>query len=259
MKPAGKYHMNALYQAGGIPSLMRYLAEIDLIHTDALTVTGLNVGENLGAFDNLSDGQKVIRTKETAIKPEGHIQILYGNIAPEGGVAKVTGENAEKGTFSGPALVCDSETAAIEAFDEDPNVFKGRVIVIRNMGLRGAPGMPEMLAITSRISGAGLDEDCALITDGRFSGGTHGLCVGHIEPEAERGGPIALLRDGDNITIDVREGTNSLYADVSQEEFARRQETWEKVVRPANGFLAMYRELVKPAHLGATANPNLKF
>jgi dihydroxy-acid dehydratase len=257
MKPAGKYHMNTLYQAGGIPAVMRYLAELDLINTEVMTVTGRTVGENLAVFSDLADGQQVIRTQEEAIKPEGHIQILYGNIAPEGGVAKITGENAAKGSFSGEALVCESEQEAIEVFDKNPESFKGKVIVIRNVGLRGSPGMPEMLAITSRISGAGLDEDCALITDGRFSGGTHGLCVGHIEPEAERGGPIALLQNGDRITIDVENGINRLDADLSDKEFAQRRETWEKVVKPVKGFLATYRALVQPAHQGAITVPRL--
>jgi dihydroxy-acid dehydratase len=255
MKPAGKYHMNSLYKAGGIPAVMRYLSELDLIHTDALTVTGRTVGENLSVFDDLEAGQKVIRDREHAIKPEGHIQILYGDIATEGGVAKITGENAEKGLFRGPALICESEDDAIAAFDADPDSFKGKVIVIRNIGVLGAPGMPEMLAITSRISGAGLDEECALITDGRFSGGTHGLCVGHIEPEAARGGAIALLEDGDIVTIDVQNGVNQLFADVSKEEFAQRRQDWQQVVRPAKGFLAKYRALVRPAHEGAVTNP----
>jgi dihydroxy-acid dehydratase len=252
MKPSGKYYMSDLHEAGGVPAVMRHLGE-GLIDMDAMTVTGRSVGENLDVFSDLADGQKVILPVETPIKPEGHIQILHGNIAPEGGVAKITGNNAATGLTTGEALVCDSEREAIEAFDKDPESFKGKVIVIRNVGIKGAPGMPEMLAITSRISGAGLDEDCALITDGRFSGGTHGFCVGHIEPEAYRGGPIGLLRNGDKISIDVREGRNSINAEVTEAEFAERRETWERVVAPTIGFLAAYRTLAGPAHHGAVS------
>ncbi|MDA2932620.1 dihydroxy-acid dehydratase, partial [Nitrospinae bacterium AH-259-F20] len=200
IKPSGKYVMEDLHKAGGTPGVMKYLLEKGLINGDCLTVTGRTVAENLKDLPGLSEGQDVIHPLENPIKPTGHIQILRGNLAPEGAVAKITGKEGER--FTGPAKVYDSEEATLAALERG-EIVKGDVVVIRFEGPKGGPGMPEMLTPTSAIVGAGLGQDVALITDGRFSGGSHGFLVGHITPEAQEGGPIALLKNGDRITIDA--------------------------------------------------------
>ncbi len=200
-KPSGKYLMEDLHQYGGVPAVMKYLLRKGLLHGDCLTVTGKTVAENLADVPDLDfEKQKIIIPLETPLKATGHLQILYGNLAEKGSVAKITGKEGEK--FEGPARVFDGEQALIKGI-ADGKVKEGDVVVIRNIGPKGAPGMPEMLKPTSAIMGAGLGKSVALITDGRFSGGTHGFVVGHITPEAFDGGLIALVKDDDIIEIDV--------------------------------------------------------
>ncbi len=210
LKPSGKYVMADLHQVGGTPAVMKYLLEKGFIDGDCLTVTGKTLAENLAALPGLKAGQDVIHPLEKPIKATGHIRILRGNLAPEGAVAKITGKEGLR--FSGPARVFDSEEDMLHAL-EQKKIKKGDVVVIRYEGPKGGPGMPEMLTPTSAIMGAGLGNDVALMTDGRFSGGSHGFIVGHITPEAQEGGPIALVRDGDQITIDAEK--NRIDVDVS--------------------------------------------
>ena len=199
-KPSGKYVMEDLQGVGGIPAVMKMLLDEGLLNGDCLTVTGKTVRENLKDVPGLKAGQEIVRPLSNPSKATGHIQILKGNLAPEGAVAKITGKEGVR--FSGPAKVFDSEEEMLSALEEK-SIGKGDVIVIRYEGPKGGPGMPEMLTPTSAIMGAGLGKDVALITDGRFSGGSHGFLVGHIAPEAQDGGPIALVRNGDRITIDA--------------------------------------------------------
>eukprot|EP00873_Tetraselmis_striata_P039895 jgi/Tetstr1/460159/TSEL_005475.t1 len=201
LKPSGKYVMEDLHKVGGTPAVLKYLMQKGFIDGSCMTVTGKTMAENLAGCPDLSEGQQVIMPLETPIKPDGHIQILYGNLAPEGSVAKITGK--EGLVFEGVARCFDSEEDMLAALEKDPPSFKGTVIVIRYEGPKGGPGMPEMLTPTSAIMGAGLGKDCALLTDGRFSGGSHGFVVGHVAPEAQVGGPIGLVRDGDVIRIDA--------------------------------------------------------
>ncbi|CAI5991823.1 unnamed protein product [Closterium sp. NIES-65] len=201
LKPSGKYVMEDVHKIGGTPAVLKYLLEKGLLHGDCLTVTGKTLAENLASVPPLSPGQDVIRPLEEPIKQTGHLQILYGNLAPEGSVAKITGK--EGLYFKGPALVFEGEEAMLEALSADPNSFKGAVVVIRGEGPKGGPGMPEMLTPTSAIMGAGLGKEVALLTDGRFSGGSHGFVVGHVCPEAQVGGPIGLVQNRDVITIDM--------------------------------------------------------
>ncbi|RIK54965.1 MAG: dihydroxy-acid dehydratase [Chloroflexi bacterium] len=246
LKPSGKYVMEELYDVGGVPAVQRLLLREGLLHGDCMTVTGKTLAENLADLPDLQEGQKVICPISQPIKPTGHLQILYGNLATEGAVAKITGKEGLR--FTGPAKVFDSEELTLEAIQQG-RVTHGDVVVIRYEGPKGGPGMREMLSITSAIMGAGLGKTVALITDGRFSGGTHGFVVGHITPEAYMGGGLALLRDGDIITIDAEK--NTLDADVSEEEFARRRAAWQTPApKFTKGVLWKYMKTVSSASEG---------
>lgn len=246
LKPSGKYMMEDIHAIGGIPVVMKYLLKKGFLYGDCLTVTGKTVAENLSAISDLSPEQDVIVPLETPIKATGHLRVMYGNLAPEGAVAKITGKEGVR--FTGTAKVFNGEAAANEGISTG-KVKKGDVIVIRNVGPKGGPGMPEMLKPTSAIMGAGLGKDVALITDGRFSGGSHGFVVGHITPEAVVGGPIGLLKDGDVITIDAE--ANVLEVNVSVQEFDARRKTWVAPEPSAkNGYLYKYAALVSNASKG---------
>lgn len=221
LKPSGRYVQEDLYNVGGVPGVMKRLLDKGMIKGDCLTVTGKTLEENLKDMPDLQPGQKVILPLDAPIKATGHIRILKGNLAPDGAVAKITGK--EGLTFSGPAHVFDSEEAMLEALEQN-KIQKGDVIVIRYEGPKGGPGMPEMLTPTSAIMGAGLGKDVALLTDGRFSGGSHGFIVGHICPEAQEGGPVALIENGDTITLDAEK--NLIEVDLSDEELAQRKAAW---------------------------------
>ncbi|MCF7975352.1 MAG: dihydroxy-acid dehydratase, partial [Phycisphaerae bacterium] len=221
LKPSGRYVQEDLYKVGGVPGVMKRLLDKGMIKGDCLTVTGKTLEENLKAMPNLKPDQDVIRPLDKPIKATGHIRILKGNLAPDGAVAKITGK--EGLTFSGPAHVFDSEEAMLEALEQG-KIQKGQVIVIRYEGPKGGPGMPEMLTPTSAIMGAGLGKDVALLTDGRFSGGSHGFIVGHITPEAQEGGPVALIENGDLITLDAEK--NLIHVDLSDDELAQRKAAW---------------------------------
>ena len=245
LKPSGKYLMENVHEIGGTPAVMKYLLDEGFLHGDCLTVTGKTLGENL-AGAALKEGQKVIMPLESPIKPTGHLQILYGNLAEKGAVAKITGKEGEK--FTGPARIFDGEYEANDAIRAG-KVQKGDVVVIRYEGPQGGPGMPEMLKPTSLIMGAGLGNDVALITDGRFSGGTRGFVVGHITPEAQQGGLIAMLKEGDTITIDAV--NNVLEADLSPEEIEKRKSEWQKPPLKFNrGILYKYAKSVSHASEG---------
>jgi len=250
-KPSGKFLMEDLHEQGGLPAFLKYFLEKGFLHGDCMTVTGNTLAENLKNIDPIVPSMvNVIHPIETPIKPEGHLCILYGNLAPEGSVAKITGKEGK--TFSGPAIVFDSEQEANDAI-RDHQVKAGDVIVIRNVGPKGGPGMPEMLKPTSMIIGAGLGSYVALITDGRFSGGTHGFVVGHVTPEAWTGGPIGLLENGDLITINA--DTMELSVGVSEEEFEKRKETWiQKVIPGLQGTLKKYNKLVSTASEGCVTD-----
>jgi len=245
LKPSGQYLMEDLHHTGGIPAVMKYMLQEGLLHGDCLTVTGKTIAENLAEVDDLTDHSVVNQVSEP-IKSTGHIQILYGNLATEGAVSKITGK--EGLYFKGTAKVYDSEAAANKAIQTN-QVVKGDVIVIRYCGPKGGPGMPEMLKPTSLIMGAGLGNDVALITDGRFSGGTHGFVVGHVTPEAYVGGAIALLQDGDEIIIDAEK--NSIAVTLSDEEVAERKAQWSPIAESETGFLKKYRRNVSSASQGA--------
>lgn len=250
LKPSGKYVMEDLHNVGGTPAVMKYLLEQGLLNGECLTVTGKTVADNLANLPGLTAGQQVIMPLEQPIKSSGHIQILRGNLAPGGAVAKITGKEGLR--FSGPAKVYDCEEDMLSAL-ERKEIAKGEVIVIRYEGPKGGPGMPEMLTPTSAIMGAGLGKDVALLTDGRFSGGSHGFIVGHIVPEAQEGGPIALIRDGEVITIDIQ--TNSLMVAVSAEEMAKRQTQWQMPpYKTTKGTLYKYIKTVKNASEGCVTD-----
>jgi dihydroxy-acid dehydratase len=250
LKPSGQYVMEDLHNVGGTPAVMKYLLEQGLIDGNCLTVTGKTVAENLQDLPGLQQGQDVIHDISSPIKETGHIQILKGNLAPGGSVAKITGKEGLQ--FSGPAKVFDSEEAMLKAL-EDNQITRGNVVVIRYEGPKGGPGMPEMLTPTSAIMGAGLGNDVALLTDGRFSGGSHGFIIGHIVPEAQEGGPLALVRDGDVISIDADKKTLSVA--VSDAELQQRREAW---VMPAykaeRGTLFKYIQCVKNASAGCVTD-----
>ncbi|CAA6666508.1 unnamed protein product [Spirodela intermedia] len=251
LKPSGKYVMEDVHKIGGTPAVIRYLLEHDLLDGDCLTVTGKTLAENAKLFPPLSEGQQVIRPLETPIKATGHIQILYGNLAPEGSVAKITGK--EGLFFSGPALVFEGEEAMMAAIAENPMNFKGKVVVIRGEGPKGGPGMPEMLTPTSAIMGAGLGKEVALLTDGRFSGGSHGYVVGHICPEAQEGGPIGLVENGDTITIDIQKKRMDVH--LTDEELAERQRKWKAPpYKASNGVLYKYIKNVQSASRGCVTD-----
>ena len=250
LKPSGRYVMEDLHQVGGTPAVMKYLLEHGLIKGDCLTVTGRTVSENLRDVPGLTAGQTVLHALDNPIKKTGHIQILRGNLAPGGSVAKITGKEGLQ--FSGPARVFDGEEDMLHALEEQ-RIQKGDVVVIRYEGPKGGPGMPEMLTPTSAIMGAGLGNDVALLTDGRFSGGSHGFIIGHIVPEAQEGGPIALVRDGDMITIDAE--TRSLSVAVSDAEMAQRRGQWTMPpYKATRGTLSKYIRLVKDASEGCVTD-----
>ena len=250
LKPSGKYVMEELYEVGGVPAVQRLLLKEGLLYGDCLTVTGKTLAENLDELPDLTPGQKIIFPVSDPIKATGHLQILYGNLASEGAVAKITGKEGLR--FSGPAKVYDSEDDTLEAIKQG-EVTHGDVIVIRYEGPKGGPGMREMLSITGLLMGAGLGKSVALITDGRFSGGTHGFVVGHITPEAYVGGGIALVQNGDVITIDSEK--NTLTMDVSDEELARRREGWSAPApRYTKGVLYKYMKTVSSASEGCVTD-----
>ncbi len=251
LKPSGKYLMEDLHNIGGVPAVMKYLLSQGLLHGDCLTVTGKTVAENLADVPALDfDTQKIIFPLSQPIKPSGHIQILYGNLATEGSVAKITGKEGE--FFEGPARVFDGEKDLIAGI-QSGKVKPGDVVVIRYVGPRGAPGMPEMLKPTSAIIGAGLGKSVALITDGRFSGGTHGFVVGHITPEAFNGGNIGLVQDDDIIKIDAVNRTIDVM--VSAEELERRRSSWKQpALKATKGVLYKYAKQVSSAAYGCVTD-----
>ncbi len=249
-KPSGSYVMEDLQKVGGIPAVCKMLLAEGLLDGNCLTVTGKTLAENVAELPGLQAGQQIVHSLSNPIKKTGHIQILKGNLAPEGAVAKITGKEGLQ--FSGPAKVFDSEEEMLHAV-ERKEIAKGDVIVIRYEGPKGGPGMPEMLTPTSVIMGAGLGKDVALITDGRFSGGSHGFIVGHITPEAQDGGPIALIRNGERITIDAEK--NLLLVDLPEAELEGRRKEWRMPAYKANrGTLAKYIRLVKSASLGCVTD-----
>jgi dihydroxy-acid dehydratase len=250
LKPSGQYVMQDLHNVGGTPAVMKYLLEFGLLEGDCMTVTGKTLAENLSNVDGLKEGQDVIHMIANPIKSSGHIQILKGNLAPGGSVAKVTGKEGEK--FVGPAKVFDGEQAMIQSL-ENGEIDKGDVIIIRYEGPTGGPGMPEMLKPTSAIMGAGLGEHVAMITDGRFSGGSHGFIVGHVVPEAQVGGPIAVVRDGDVVTLDAV--NNVIEFDIPDNELQHRLSEWRAPeLKAKRGTLHKYIKNVKDASLGCVTD-----
>lgn len=250
LKPSGKYVMEDLFQVGGVPAVMKLLLEQGYLHGDCMTVTGKTLAENLAELDPLPEDQQIIRPFDAPIKETGHLQILYGNLAQQGSVAKITGKEGE--VFSGPAHVFDSE-ADLNAALQRREIVAGEVIVIRYCGPKGAPGMPEMLKPTSSIMGQGLGQKVALITDGRFSGGTHGFVVGHITPEAQQGGLIGLVENGDRITIDAI--NNTLEVDLSEAEIEARKAKWQvPAPRATSGLLRKYALTVSSASEGCVTD-----
>lgn len=250
LKPSGKYTMARLVEIGGILPLMKRLLDAGLLHGDCLTVTGKTLAENLAAFPDYPEGQDIIRPLSDPIKPNGHLVICRGNIAPEGSVAKISGKEGLE--FSGRAKVYNSEEEALKKI-LDGTIQKGDVIVIRYEGPKGGPGMREMLSPTSAVMGKGLGKDVALITDGRFSGGTHGFVVGHITPEAYEGGPLAILQDGDIISINAK--THQVNVNLSDQEIKDRLKNWKKPApKYTRGVLAKYAKLVSSASLGAVTD-----
>ena len=250
LKPSGKFVQEDLHSIGGTSGLMKYLLDKGLMDGDCMTVTGKTLAENLATSKGLAPGQKIIQPVENPIKKTGHITILHGNLAPDSAVAKITGKEGSR--FSGPARVFDSEEAMLGALEQGA-IKRGDVVIIRYEGPKGGPGMPEMLTPTSALMGAGLGNDVALITDGRFSGGSHGFIVGHVVPEAQDGGPIALVKDGDVVVIDA--DTAAINAEVSAEEFARRKAEWKAPpLKATRGILAKYIRCVAPASRGCVTD-----
>ena len=253
LKPSGKFLMEDVHRVGGVPTVMKYMLEQGMLHGDCLTVTGKTIAENLETVQPLKVDQKVIRPVSNPIKPTGHIRILKGNLAEEGSVAKITGK--EGLVFIGPARVFEGEFEANDGI-RSGKVQKGEVVVIRYEGPKGGPGMPEMLKPTAAIMGAGLGNDVALITDGRFSGGTHGFVVGHITPEAQIGGALALVHDGDMITINAEE--NTIVLNVDEKELERRKAKWKAPkLKISSGVLYKYAKAVSSASDGCVTDENL--
>jgi dihydroxy-acid dehydratase len=250
-KPSGKYLMEDLHKYGGVPAVMKYLLSKGMLHGDCLTVTGKTVAENLkDAPDFDFEKQDILHSLENPIKKTGHLQILYGNLAEGGSVAKITGKEGER--FEGAARVFDGESHFLEAI-QNKKVHAGDVAVIRNIGPKGAPGMPEMLKPTGALIGAGLGKSVALITDGRFSGGTHGFVVGHITPEAHEGGLIGLVQDNDIIEIDAI--NNKLTLKVNDDEIAKRRAAWKQpALKATKGILYKYARVVKTASEGCVTD-----
>ena len=253
-KPSGKYLMQDLHQYGGVPAVMKYLLKENLLHGDCLTVTGKTIAENLKNVPDLDfEKQDIIHSLQNPIKKTGHLQILYGNLAEGGSVAKITGKEGEK--FSGPARVFDGEHDLIQGINSG-KIKHGDVVVIKNVGPKGAPGMPEMLKPTSALIGAGLGNSVALITDGRFSGGTHGFVVGHITPEAYNGGLIGLVEDDDQIEIDIT--VNKIDLKVSDQIIAERRKKWKQpALKATKGILYKYAHCVSSAAEGCVTDVNL--
>jgi dihydroxy-acid dehydratase len=250
LKPSGKYVMEDLQEVGGTPAIQKLLLEAGMLQGDCLTVTGKTLAQNLAELPGLKSGQKIIQPLDRPIKASGHIQVLRGNLAPDGAVAKITGKEGLQ--FTGPARVFDSEEDMLHGLERN-EIKKGDVVIIRYEGPKGGPGMPEMLTPTSAIMGAGLGSDVALLTDGRFSGGSHGFIVGHITPEAQEGGPIALVHNGDQITIDAER--NRLDVAVSDEDLSRRRVQWKAPPYPATrGTLYKYIKNVKSASEGCVTD-----
>ncbi|GAB4151342.1 MAG: dihydroxy-acid dehydratase [Planctomycetaceae bacterium] len=250
LKPSGRFVMEDLHHVGGTPAVFKYLLDEGLLTGDCLTVTGKTLAENVADLPGLKEGQKILQTVDQPIKPTGHLRILRGNLAPEGAVAKITGKEGLK--FSGPARVFDSEEDMLAGL-ENKQIQAGDVVIIRYEGPKGGPGMPEMLTPTSAIMGAGLGDSVALMTDGRFSGGSHGFIVGHITPEAQEGGPIALVENGDIVTIDAEK--NRIDVDLPDEELADRAARWEAPPFKFNrGTLYKYIKNVKSASEGCVTD-----
>ena len=250
MKPSGKYVMEDLHDVGGTPAVLKMLLAEGMLHGDCITVTGKTMAENLAELPGLLAGQKVVAPRKAPLKKTGHLQILYGNVAPDGAVAKITGKEGLR--FEGPAKVFDSEEETLAALEKG-EIKPGAVVVIRYEGPRGGPGMPEMLTVTSAIMGLGLGDKLALITDGRFSGGTHGFVVGHVCPEAQDGGALALLRDGDRIVIDAEK--RIIDVDLSTAELDSRRKAWvAPPLKATRGVLAKYIRNVRPASQGCVTD-----
>jgi len=252
MKPGGKFHMTDLDRIGGVPVVMKHLLDAGLLHGDVLTVTGKTMAENLAAIDPPAPDGVVVHPLDDAIDAEGGILVLTGSLAPSGSVVKVAGLTHEQRLFEGEARVFDGEEGALQAILAG-EILPNTVLVIRYEGPKGGPGMREMLAVTGALKGAGRGADCALITDGRFSGGPWGFCIGHVAPEAVDGGPIAFVRDGDRIRVDV--AAKSLDVLVDPAELAARREGWAPLPpRYTSGVLAKYAKLVTGAERGALTN-----
>jgi dihydroxy-acid dehydratase len=252
MKPGGQFHMSDLDRVGGVPVVLKHLLDAGLLHGDCLTVTGKTMAENLADINPPAPDGVVVHPLSDPIHAEGGIVVLTGSLAPKGAVVKVAGLSAEQKEFTGTARVFDGEDGAMAAI-LDGSIEPGTVLVIRYEGPKGGPGMREMLAITGALKGAGRGADCALITDGRFSGGTWGFCIGHVAPEAVDGGPIAFVRDGDQIRIDVHSLSLDLLVDDS--EIAKRKASWAPLApRYTSGVLGKYARLVQGAETGAITN-----
>ncbi|MCS7033109.1 MAG: dihydroxy-acid dehydratase, partial [Phycisphaerae bacterium] len=250
LMPGGKYTAYDVYKVGGIPVILKAMLDAGLLHGDCLTVTGRTQRENLADVKVPGKEQDVIRPVHEPIRPTGGLKLLRGNLAPEGAVIKVAG--VRNLTHRGPARVFDGEDAAMEAV-KNQKIRKGDVVIIRYEGPKGGPGMREMLAVTAAIYGQGLGYDTCLITDGRFSGGTRGMSIGHVGPEAQVGGPIALVKEGDMISVDAAVGT--IHLEVSDEELARRKASWKpRQTMYSHGALAKYAKLVGPACYGAVTH-----
>ncbi|MGM0576887.1 MAG: dihydroxy-acid dehydratase [Myxococcota bacterium] len=250
LKPSGRYVMQDLHDAGGTPAVMRYLLDEGFLDGDCLTCTGQTVADNLAGVERLAEGQGIIQPVESPVKASGHIQVLRGTLAPAGAVAKITGKEGVH--FEGPARVFDCEEDMLSALEQG-GIRKGDVVIIRYEGPKGGPGMPEMLTPTSAIMGAGLGKDVALLTDGRFSGGSHGFIVGHVTPEAQEGGPIALVQDGDRVTIDARD--NRIDVHVDDGEMARRRAAWTAPpLKATRGTLRRYIRTVRSASEGCVTD-----
>jgi dihydroxy-acid dehydratase len=250
LKPSGRFVQEELHAVGGTPAVMKLLLEAGLLDGDCLTVTGKTIAENLAELPGLKPGQEVVRPLADPIKATGHIRIMRGNFCPEGAVAKITGKEGLQ--FSGPAKVFDSEEEMLAALEQQ-KIHKGDVVIIRYEGPQGGPGMPEMLTPTSAIMGAGLGSEVALITDGRFSGGSHGFIVGHVTPEAQTGGPIALVQNGDRIVIDAER--NTIDVDLAESEWQRRRAAWQApAYKATRGTLYKYIKNVKSASEGCVTD-----
>jgi dihydroxy-acid dehydratase len=250
LKPSGRFTMDDLHQVGGVPAVVKQLLGRGVLDGDCVTVTGKTLAENVAEWPGLSPGQTVVAPWERPLKPTGHIRILRGSLAPGGAVAKITGKEGTR--FAGPARVFDSEEAMLGALEGRADL-RGSVIVIRYEGPKGGPGMPEMLSPTSAIQGLGLGDQVALVTDGRFSGGSHGFIVGHVVPEAQEGGPIALVRDGDRISIDAE--ANRIELEVARDELERRRAAWmPKPLQATRGALHRYLRLVRSASEGCVTD-----